>query len=453
MADHPGSIRSTIAGLAWPALPDAAGALMLSVQHQLEHSQWWPTERIEAAQLAQAGRSLAHAYETSPFHRERLAAAGFRPGAPLDWAGFRRLPRLARRDVQEHGRALASARVPPEHGRVYSSETSGSTGSPITYYATDVSQFFWRAFTLRDHLWHRRDLSGKLAAIRPKIEARSVSGWGPSTDVAFHTGPCATLNVGTDIDVQLDWVAREAPAYLISNAHNVYGLAQRSLERGVSLPSLREARTFGGVVLPEAREAVRRAWNVPLTDIYTAEEVGYMALQCPEHAHYHLQPESVLVEVLGDAGNACGPGEIGKVVVTTLHNFAMPLVRYEIGDYAEAGPPCPCGRGLPVIARILGRQRNLMTMPNGARRWPSFPSDKWSHLAPVRQLQLVQKSVDEIVVRVVAPRSLTPAEKGALVAALQKSLGHFFRMPVEEVAEIPRAVSYKFEDFISEIAQ
>jgi phenylacetate-coenzyme A ligase PaaK-like adenylate-forming protein len=61
------------------------------------------------------------------------------------------------------------------------------------------------------------------------------------------------------------------------------------------------------------------------------------------------------VEVLDEEGRPCAPGETGRVVATSLNNFAMPLIRYETGDTAEVGAPCPCGRGLPVLTRIMGR--------------------------------------------------------------------------------------------------
>jgi phenylacetate-CoA ligase len=88
--------------------------------------------------------------------------------------------------------------------------------------------------------------------------------------------------------------------------------------------------------------------------MYSANETGYLALQCPLSGHYHVQSETVLVEVLDEVGRACRPGETGAVVVTPLQNFAMPLLRYSLGDFAEVGSPCACGRHLPVLKEILG---------------------------------------------------------------------------------------------------
>jgi phenylacetate-coenzyme A ligase PaaK-like adenylate-forming protein len=93
----------------------------------------------------------------------------------------------------------------------------------------------------------------------------------------------------------------------------------------------------------------------------------------------------------------------------------------------------------------------MLTLPGGAQRWPSFPSSKWSHVAPVRQVQLVQKSTERIVVRVVTGRALTVGEEQEFLAALAGCLGHPFAMELERVDEIPRSASHKFEDFISEV--
>ncbi len=434
------------------ALPGQEAASLLALLNQLEQTQWWPAEELERYQFRQLASSLRQAYENVPFHRQRLAAAGYDPGLDLTREVFLALPLMTRGDIQAQGEALLIRGVPAGHGRVTVGETSGSTGTPIHYYGTELTQFLWSVATLRDHAWHRRDLSAKLASIRRYLKDAVQPSWGPPADLVSQTGPCATLDIATELDAQLEWLGRHEPAYFITNVSNLYWLARRSLERGVRLPGLREARSFGGTLPDDAREVIRRAWGVPVVDAYTAEEVGYIALQCPEREHYHVQSENLVVEVLGDDGTACRAGEIGKVVLTTLHNFAMPLVRYDIGDYAEAGAPCPCGRGLPVIRKILGRQRNILTLPDGRRRWPSFPSSKWSHIAPIRQLQMVQRSREHIDVNVVAGRALTDQEKKDLVAALRGCLDHPFAMDVRELAEIPRSAGYKFEDFLSEIA-
>ena len=255
---------------------------------------------------------------------------------------------------------------------------------------------------MRDHLWHRRDFTKKLAAIRSVAggKANYPEGihrrfWGKASAASFATGPLAVLNVVTSVENQALWLARENPDYLITLPTNLLYLARHCRQESISLPKLRHVETLGGVLQPEVREACREAWDVPVIDTYTAQEVGYLALQCPDHEHFHVQSESALVEILDRHGAACGPGTWGRVVVTPLHNFAMPLIRYDIGDFAEVGNPCPCGRGLPVIQCILGRARNMLVLPSGERISPGFVND-WFEGFPVTQFQIVQRARDHL---------------------------------------------------------
>lgn len=444
--------RSAVGGTVWPAMPDEAGALALAVQFQLEQTQWWAPHALERQQLLQLSELLRHAHDTIPFWRERLRAAGYNPQQQLTRERFSTLPLLTREDIQRQGEALLCRSVPQQHGRITRGETSGSTGKPITFFGTGVTRFLWRAFTLREHLWHRRDFSGKFAAIRTKVEDREQPTWGPAADVAIATGACVTLNVRTDVDAQLAWLQGQDPDYLITHPSNLRALAQRALARAVKLPRLRQARTFGETLGADVRALCRQAWGVAIADIYSAEEVGNMALQCPEYEHYHVQAEGAVLEVLDRRGVPCEPGAVGRVVVTPLHNFAMPLIRYEIGDYAEVGPPCVCGRGLPVLARVMGRARNMVRLPDGREHWPSFPAELWTEIAPVEQFRLVQREPCMIEAQFVAAHSLSAAEETELVAALRASLGYPFDIRLTRVAAIERGSNLKFEDFVSELA-
>ena len=177
---------------------------------------------------------------------------------------------------------------------------------------------------------------------------------GAATDGIVRTGPAYTLSIHSTTDQQAAWLQRCNPEYLLTYPSNVMALMQHSQQHGWRL-NKRARCTFGEIVEPHVRAACQRIWNVPLVDMYSSQEVGYIALECPDRDAYHVQCENVLVEVVDEAGHACQPGEIGRLLVTTLHNFAMPLIRYDIGDYAEVGEACECGRGLPVLKRIVGR--------------------------------------------------------------------------------------------------
>ncbi|MBW1881664.1 MAG: phenylacetate--CoA ligase family protein [Deltaproteobacteria bacterium] len=451
---------SALLGVRWPAVPAAAGATALAIQFQLQQYQWWSADALRAHQLTQLAELLRHARATAPFWAKRLEDRDFDLRAPLTWDRFERLPLLTRRDLQDHEGDLRCRRVPDGHGPVFSTSTSGSTGQPVTVHKTEVANVFWRAITLREHLWHQRDLGAKLAMIRYVRDANAArpprgarqDGWGPSTDWAYRTGPASLLAIRSDVKAQAKWLQRENPTYLLSYPSNLLLLA-RHFQRGDKPvpPSLRQIRTMSETLTPDTRRFCEEVFGVPIVDIYSTQEVGYVALQCPDHLGYHVQSETVIVEVLDDDGRPCRPGTVGRVVVTPLHNYAMPLIRYQVGDFAEVGEPCPCGRGLPVLKRILGRVRNMLTFPDGRRNWPVFADDQFVTIAPIRQYQFVQKTRERIEVRFVADRVVTPEEEDRFRALINGRLGYDFDLVFTYHPSIPRDVSGKFEDFKSEV--
>ena len=436
------SVHSSIAGAVWPAVPQRDAGAALALLYQLDRTERLPADRLAALQRAQLALLLTHARASSPFYREH-------------WSGkkeFTELPLLSRRHLQDDYDRIKSTELPPSHGRTAETRTSGSTGAPVRVLKTELMSLFWKAFTLREHAWHGRDLSGKLAVVRHGIKGSSQTNWGPATKGLLATGPAVGVNIRTEVGEQLDWLLAEQPRYLLTYPSNIAELARISLERGVRIKSLTEVRSFGELLPAETRALCRQAWDVPVIDFYSADEVGYMALQCPTGDHYHVQSEGVLLEVLDDNGKPCAPGEVGRVIVTSLHNFATPLVRYDIGDYAEVGHPCSCGRSLPVLTRIIGRARNTLIAPDGKRYYPVFGLRNQDEVAKIRQYQFVQKARDHIEIRLVVAAPLEPAEQKALEKLILTKVPEGIRLSFTYPERLERSSGGKFEDFISEIA-
>ena len=450
--------HSATAGIAWPALPSPQAARYLALLQQLDRSQWWPAETLRAWQMRQLGGLLAHAAKTVPFYGDRLRAAGFVPGKPVTSEVWARIPILTRAEVQNAGAALHSTALPPGHGPTAKIASSGSTGRPIESLSTQVTQTFWNAFTLRDHLWHGRDFRGKLASIRafatgvgrfPK-GVRNAN-WGGAVATIYPSGPAVGLSVVTPIAQQAEWLARVKPDYLLTFPSALRALIRHCQDNRIELARLRQVRTISEVLTPETRSACRAVLGAEVVDAYSANELGYMALQCPEHEHYHVQSEGVLLEILKEDGSPCAAGETGRVVVTGLHNFAMPLIRYELGDWAEAGRPCSCGRGLPVIARVLGRVRNMLRLPGGGQVWPLIGEPSYIQIPAIRQYQIVQTSLERLEVKLVTAEPLTGEDEAKLREIILTRLGHPFDIVLTYHDDIPRGAGGKFEDFKSEI--
>ena len=321
-----------------------------------------------------------------------------------------------------------------------------------------MNVFFWNVFTLRDHFWHKRDFSGKLAVIRytqdksaiPPYGIRSKN-WGRATNGVFETGISAWINIHTPISEQIIWLQKEQPDYLLTHPSVLQELALHCKREAIQFHFLREVRTISEAQPDGLRELCQEVWGAKLVDLYSTIELGILALQCPEHDHYHVQSEGVLLEVLDDKGVPCVPGQVGKVVVTNLHNFATPLIRYEVGDFAEVGESCPCGRGLPVLKRILGRYRNLVVLPDGQRRWPKFGMGEILKIAPVRQFQAIQHSIKEVEFLLVMDLSLNIEDRQKLIELFRSNLHPEMNVTISEVDSIPRSASGKYEEFVTKL--
>lgn len=439
--------RSDIQGVRWPAFPSEEGSLLLALLDQFEESQWWAPDRLRERQDRQIEALLAHAAATVPFYRDRIDA-----GEPLTEARWRAIPFLTRRDLQDHADALLSERPPASHGILSRGGTSGSTGAPIQVTTTSLTSRMSRVGSLRSLLWHGRDPAGRAAGITAIAPGRDpypagtvLKDWGDPYVHVFPTGPAFSLDIMSKIHEQAEWLGRIEPDYLLTLPTNLLALART----GVALPRLRQVMTIGEVLEPEVRAACREAWGVPVVDTYSAREVGRIAVQCPLHEHYHVQSEAIRVEIVDEVGAPCAPGQVGDVALTSLHNFAQPLIRYKIGDRAEAGAPCPCGRGLPVLTRILGRLRDMVRLPNGEQHYPSYQR-LYEGFATIRQFQIVRTAVEALEMKLVATAPLSRPQEEELARRVRERFQYPFAVTFSYHAEIPRGPGGKFRDYVAE---
>lgn len=418
--------------------------------HMLDRSQWWSPEELETRQLGLLRQLLKHHEQHTPWVRERIARSGRNVEALTvslaTWVDF---PLTTRRDLQEED--LTSRSVPVTHQPVVEKRSSGSTGEPVTVRRTAISQLFWQATTLREHLWHQRRPAGTLMAVRAHLtQAMASKGWGSPVGDFFETGPSYGVPSHTDVGQLLEWLKDIRPDYLLIYPNIWRAVLDAARGEAGIWDKLHQVRTIGETVTDELRSRTHSEAATDLVDLYSAEELGTIAIQCPLSGLYHVMAEGMIVEVLTTDGEPCRPGETGRLVVTDLMNLAMPLLRYENGDVAEQGPACPCGRGLPTFKRILGRERNMVRLPDGRRYWPTTGFREFSKVADVRQYQLVQRSHQDIEIRLVVPDGrLSPLQESALSEIVTRWIGHAFHHTYVYFPEqIPRHASGKFEEFM-----
>ncbi len=435
---------------------EAAPRAAFLTQLRLAESQWWERQRHEQHQLARLKNLVRFAATEVPFWRARLKPDYLDDASTLAEA-LARLPILSRDHLHDEGKSLRAQNLPKGHAHSGQAVSSGSTGLVVRVADTNVFQQWQKILGLRSHLWAGYDFRRTLAVIRkgPPGVAEYPDGkreprWAGPTVIPFPTGPAWQLNTHASIEEQWEWLGRVRPAYLFTTPSLVKGLAKCGPPSdGFALSGI---STVGEVVDNELRALAASGLKAKIHDRYSSEEAGSMALQCPDAPGYHVQAEAVIVEILDEQGSPCGPGEIGRVVVTPLLNFATPLIRYELGDYAELGGACRCGRGLPLINRIMGRRRNILVGPDGRHYWPSLESYDFFAVAESRAHQFRQVEVNLIEVCLVVDSPRTPEQEAEMRRLVTASLPFPCEVRFRYVSEFPRHAAGKHEEFVSYVA-
>lgn len=436
-----------------PLVRNSATALIRNLSVGSELMQWRRPSFIRKEQLRRLQHLLRYAQQYSPYYSDLLKAQDF---TQLSWQQFSGLPVLSRETIRQQGTSLDCEPVPSAHGRVSETMTSGSTGSPVKVRTTQRVAAVWFANALRDHLWHGRDAAATMAAIRWRSDKLGMApegiespDWGEPHALFYQTGKGYFLNSSSSIHQQLQWLRKHRPDYLISHPSNLQSLLQALLSLGDGLPFLKEVRTVCESVSPDLRKLSQSVLGVGLVDFYSSQELGYVALQCPQSEHYHVLSDSVVLEVVDETGEPCPPGKPGRVLLTSLHNYATPLIRYDIDDRAVLGEACSCGRGLPVLKQVLGRSRNMVSMPGGGSKWPNLGFRAMMEVADIQQFQVVQHTLDRLELKLVLSEPLHAEQERQLEEILRRYLEFPFRVDITYHAQIPRSASGKYEDFLN----
>jgi phenylacetate-CoA ligase len=200
------------------------------------------------------------------------------------------------------------------------------------------------------------------------------------------------------------------------------------------------------MVLHEWQRAVIEAvFACKVTNRYGCEEVSLIASECEEHSGLHVCADNIYHEV--QAG--------GTLLVTDLCNRAMPLVRYQVGDVVvPSARVCRCGRGLPLIERVEGRDADYVLTPAGHLISGISLTENFAVLVPgAAQVQIVQESVTRLRIRLVADDRFGPASRAKIADLVAATFGEGVRHEVELVGAIPQEPSGKYRFCISNVAR
>ena len=419
------------------------------------------TERMSLRNLALYQEQLLirlvqHASESLPFYRSRLGCL-FTAEGHVDLSRWNDVPILTRGDAMAHSRNMRVAQLPTEYGPIGEFRTSGSTGVPLPIATNGLVFLAANALFTRMARWFGLDTSRPLAAIRlftngtvpPNPEGSVSNGWclGDPKSLMYE------LELMTPVEQQLEWLARCKAPYLLTQASGALAIAHAVTPAQGRALGIEMVFLVGETIPDGTREIISERLGAHVAGIYSSQEVGTIACECEVAPHYHVTSENALVEILDDEGRDVAPGERGHVVVTGFYNYAMPFIRYELGDIAVAGAaPCPCGRALPVIAQIEGRTRNAFVFRDGTRFWPRAAMVRPMHaFVPFQRFQLVQLDHERIELRYISDGSGRQPDLVGLNAYAQKTFHSSVQLSICEMDTFAPGPSGKVEQFISHV--
>jgi len=403
---------------------------------------------LHAQQKSQIVRLLLHAYKYSSFWRARLESINFNPSNP-GHEFFYALPPLLRDDLQVSFEALRARWPELDQNTIYTSYSSGSTGLPVR---VEKSLFFQKplddADALLDLHWHQRNANETIAFIGYQIEDKSLPSWGGIYHHLGYRGRYEKRSIANrSARSHLDWLQKIAPKYLRISPFLVEQIAK--VANSASKPiKIDQIISVSERVSPAQRRIVEEVFGAKIIDRYSCEEVGMIALQCPLHDHLHALSPHVLVEIVDENNNHCVPGVPGRVLVTNLFSYAMPIIRYDLGDIAEWGTQCNCGINWPVIKNLWGRVRNIVTLPNGEKFPMPFLGDDLAKIPDIREFRLQQYRGHEIEMEVVSHSPLSKLDIDFIVDCMRRSGLIGLNLYLNQVTEIEWVPGKKRDEFV-----
>ena len=411
--------------------------------YRLRRNQWLKLSELEKIQLRKLRRIIKHAYENVPYYRKLFDLAGIRPEDIKTARDLTKIPITTRLQLQQ---------LPPEEivakgvdlNNCKKITTAGSSGIPLVVFLSDKDSNFY------DMVWARASL------------ANGKRLWDSTAYLKFHFPPkfCferlgiwkkEIISVLDNPEKQIETLRRVRPDVIRGNAFGLVNLAKIIKQKGVGGVNPRLVFSMGSVLDHQSRELIESAFGAEVFDFYGTTEVGCIAWECSEKRGFHINIDTVVVELIKKA-RVAGPGEMGKIICTGLHSFTMPFIRYDTGDVGIANhEKCPCGRELPLLESIKGRADDFFISANGTLYSPSVIVNRIKLISGINQFRIIQRSLKDITAQVVPGKDFSQHTSKKIKETIGNIMGKDPSIEVEVLGVIPLDPSGKIRSLISKV--
>jgi len=377
-------------GCGVPEVDDVRKAEVLALRDSYLEMSLMPARKLDGVLRKELLQLIQHATSVSPWWGERLQQVNLSAKTTQELVSS--LPISSRTFVQDEFEEMKIFIPQTDIADYILQKTTGSTGQPVQVikynplYSRDID-----AITLLEWTWHKRDVRKKMGLFRlGSMDADYVRA-GPPLEYLGEAAPMfQRSSVDRTSEELLDALFQHQPSYLLTNPLSLKMVALAQLESSRRIAPIEQILTLADRVDDSLRELVEKAFGAKIVDRYSSVEFGMIALQCPKHNHLHVIAPNVFVEAVDDDDKPAPVGEPGRVLITGLHTFAMPMIRYEQGDIVTMGKPCDTGITWPVIESVHGRVRSYVDGPDGDRKLLTLFTADFLLMREIQDFRLVK---------------------------------------------------------------
>ena len=392
----------------------------------MKKNQWLTTSELKTLQEKKLKALLRHAYENVPFYHRRLRSLGLVPEDVQGLEDLHKVPITTKQDIEKSfPHNIIAKNFNPE--KCFKTHTSGSTGSPMVVLYDKRCSDYLKASMLRYKSILGIKPWDKKAIVRFNDTPTTINQGGILTNLARPVW--SSLRRKYSRDFYISYHGRDVvPDLLKFQPDFLYGrpiylrLIVEELRRTGEKIHPKFIGTRGDVLDGSTRAFLEDSLGCEVYDSYGANDAGPIALQCREREGYHIEADLTICEFL-KGGEAVGEGELGDIVVTNLSNYAMPFIRYQVGDVASyLHDKCSCGRTLPLLQSIEGRRSEFLTLSDGEPLSPKQFLGMILDSEMVPRFQIVQRSPHDVSLHVYGD-NLSDRTVSSLVAKCKRIFG------------------------------